>query len=121
MTTWNEYFESHPDFAQLTPKFWESQDGNTARMYFGDSYLQRRIEEQPRGGASYYDRHRIAKGDTMAVVSDVVTWVGGDDLLATIRLAAGECELAELWQRLIALLNRPKSRTRVKHRIKLNS
>ena len=107
--SWNDYFKAHPEFAKLTPKFWTSRDGNLSRMYFGESYLQRKIVERQRGGG-YYDQHRIAKGDTMEVVSDDVTWIGEDQLFATIRAAAGECDLNELWQRLVALTARPKSR-----------
>ncbi len=109
--SWNEYFETHPEFAKLSFKAWMSRDGNLSRMYFGESYLQRKIVEEGRG-AGYYDQHRIAKGDTMAVVSDDVTWTGDEQLFSTIRAAAGECDLNELWQRLVALANRPKSRRR---------
>lgn len=118
--SWDEYFETHPEFAKLTPNAWYSRDvlarrdcwvlvGNLYRMYFGESYLQRRIVEEGRG-AGYYNQHRIAKGDTMDVVRDDVTWVGDDQLFATIRAAAGECDMNELWQRFVALTNRPKSR-----------
>ena len=106
---WKEYFDQHPDFCKLSPKPWDSRDGSMTRFYFGDFYLQRKMVLGARG-SSYYDQHRIAKSDTSYVVSDDVTWHGDATSLAEIQTAAGPCSMDELYQRLVALTSRPKSR-----------
>jgi len=64
--------------------------GNQERVNFGEfGYICRTVVTAPRG-AGYYDQHRIAKGDTEAVVSDVISYGGGltEEVLAAA-LSAG--------------------------------
>lgn len=52
-------------------------------------YLERRTETRERGTSSYYDRHRIAKGDRDVVVSDTVATSAPAALVARIDEAVG--------------------------------
>jgi hypothetical protein len=51
--------------------FWQSKTGEISRIYVNSTetrdsvgFFEKRTREIQRSGASYYDRHRIAKGDT---------------------------------------------------------
>ena len=125
--TWTEFFNAHPDFAAEPAKYWEPRDGdgNLARIYFGDEYLQRVISTAARRAESSYDAHRIAKGDDRVVTADVVTWHGDAARLARLleiseskgwdggELLPDGNPLDSLWQNSLALANRqPRSRRR---------
>jgi hypothetical protein len=51
-------------------------------------FIERRTATEVRGTDSYYDRHRVAKGDTEAVVSDKITTTVPAEALEKIIAAA---------------------------------
>lgn len=60
--TKNQAMEKLAD-AALPEGYWMARDGKMCRVYFGDDYIQCKYRFVTRGTDSYYDRHRIAKGD----------------------------------------------------------
>lgn len=84
----NRNVEGAPSFVQA--------DDRTHRIYFAaEIYIQRRVEDAARKGDSYYDRHRIAKGETDEIISDVISLHGVtmDALFAALSLAFGGREV----------------------------
>jgi hypothetical protein len=61
-------------------------------------YFERRAVETARGTGSYYDRHRIAKGDTTEVNDSPLRWVGpeglGDTILTALNISAAQQQAA---------------------------
>jgi len=66
---------------KIKPRHWDNGgDYETRetceRIYFGEAYIERRWTGKARGEASYYDRHRIAKGDTVETATDAISLSG---------------------------------------------
>lgn len=79
----------------ITLKFWSK--GAIERIYINDEdsqslgYFERLTSTQERGRSSYYDRHRIAKGDNVEY-SETYRFVGDDDIRDRLIAALGIAE-----------------------------
>jgi hypothetical protein len=77
-------------------------EGNTKRetIRFGDvATIERVIVEAPRCYKSYYDCHRMAKGDSVEILKDTIT-VSGDHLRLAKALASALPAYSDLAERM---------------------
>ena len=71
--------------------FWKSRDGRVSRFYLGDDYIEHReIASKRDPSASYYDAHRVAKGDTV-IYDQQYTYCGNAEKLNAALITATGC------------------------------